>query len=56
METKKKYHKPQLREVKLIAEEAVLTYCRTTGGITGANRTCASNTRCTRATSATGGS
>lgn len=58
MEIKKKmYHKPQLREVKLVPEEAVLTFCRTsTGRANITNKSCTGNTKCTGRTSTEGGS
>ena len=57
MEAKKKYHKPQLREVKLIPEEAVLSYCRTTAGRASmTNKSCTINTKCLGRTSVAGGS
>lgn len=36
MVKKKTYRKPQIKQVKLVPEEAVLTNCKTTG--TGQNR------------------
>lgn len=53
METnkKKKYEKPQLQEVKLVPEEAVLAACknnaRTRGSCTGVNRCNAATGRTT---------
>jgi len=53
METNKKrhYEKPQLQEVKLVPEEAVLAACKTTAS--RANRGC-TNSRCAATTRANG--
>jgi len=56
METNKKrhYEKPQLQEVKLVPEEAVLAACKTASGRGTTTRSCSSSTRCSRRTSANG--
>lgn len=56
METNKKrhYEKPQLQEVKLVPEEAVLAACKTASGRGTTARSCSSSTRCSRRTSANG--
>ena len=56
METNKKkpYKKPQLQEVKLVPEEAVLTACKTANGLAGGTRTCRTSRGCSGATSAVG--
>lgn len=56
METNKKrlYQKPQLQEVKLVPEEAVLVACKTARGRGTTRRSCRSSTQCTRRTSANG--
>lgn len=54
MNKKKQYQKPQLQEVKLVPEEAVLAACKTATGRTGGTRTCRTSTRCTGATSTEG--
>jgi len=56
METNKKkhYEKPQLQEVKLVPEEAVLTNCKTANGLAGGTRTCRTSRGCSGATSLVG--
>lgn len=56
METNKKkhYEKPQLQEVKLVPEEAVLAACKTSSGRGTTTRSCRSSTRCTGRLSAVG--
>ena len=56
METNKKrhYEKPQLQEVKLVPEEAVLAACKTATGLAGGTRTCRTSNKCSGATSAVG--
>lgn len=56
METNKKklYQKPEIQEVKLVPEEAVLTACKTTSGRGTTTRSCRASNRCTGATSAVG--
>ncbi|MEC4676407.1 MAG: hypothetical protein VST72_05730 [Nitrospirota bacterium] len=49
-ETEKKsrrpYNRPKIEQVQLIAEEAVLTTCKTTGGVTGPTTTCTGKGDC----------
>jgi len=54
METNKKksYKKPQLQEVKLVPEEAVLTNCKTTAS--RSNRTCTNASCATNGANANG--
>ena len=56
METNKKrpYRKPQIEEVKLIPEEAVLTNCKTASGRGSTTRACSANRLCSGRTSTNG--
>lgn len=57
METNKKkaYQKPQLQEVKLVPEEAVLAGCKTTATArTGNSRPCGPTSSCTGAVNTQG--
>ncbi len=54
MNSKKPYQKPQLQEVKLVPEEAVLAACKTATGRGTGTRTCRTSSTCTGRTSAVG--
>ncbi len=51
---KKRYEKPQLQEVKLVPEEAVLAFCKTASGRGTSTRSCRNSNRCSGRTSANG--
>ncbi len=44
--SRRPYKRPKIEQVRLIAEEAVLGNCKTTGGFTGPKTTCTGQGTC----------
>ena len=44
--SRRPYNRPRIEQVRLIAEEAVLGSCKTTGGVTGPITTCTGKGNC----------
>lgn len=43
---KKAYHKPEIKQVKLVPEEAVLQFCKTTFGLERTDGKCRTASNC----------